>query len=110
MRRGEVMVNGIAAGVVTETEDMFRFQYYNSYVENDDSKAVSLTLPKRKEVYESPILFPFFSGLLTEGMAMHLQCRILKLDEADLFGRLLKTVEDDTIGSVSICEIAEDKK
>ncbi len=105
MRCGEVMVNGIAAGVLKETEGLFQFQYHKYYVEDDGLKAVSLTLPKRIEVYESPILFSFFAGLLTEGMTMHLQCRILKLDEADLFGRLLKTAKDDVIGSVSIHEI-----
>jgi len=104
MRAGEVRVNGVAAGVVAEAEGCFTFQYYMSYIENSELAAVSLTLPKRLEIYKSPILFPFFAGLLTEGATMHLQCRMLKLDEDDLFGRLLKTAKDDVIGAVTIHE------
>ncbi len=107
MRSGDVRVNGISAGVVKDVETGFQFQYHKSYVDNSDLQAVSLTLPKRYEAYESSILFPFFAGLLTEGAIMRLQCQMLKLDEHDLFGRLLKTSKDDVIGAVSIHEIEE---
>lgn len=108
MRKGEVRVNGIPAGVLEEAGEVFRFLYYRAYAENPDLPAVSLTLPKRADQpYESPVLFPFFAGLLTEGTAMQIQCRALKLDETDLFGRLLKTAQDDVIGNVAVHEIEE---
>ncbi len=108
MRKGEVRANGIPAGVLEETLDGFRFLYYRDYAGHLDLPAVSLTLPKRADQpYESPVLFPFFAGLLTEGTAMHIQCRMLKLDETDLFGRLLKTAQDDVIGNVTIHEMEE---
>jgi len=108
MRKSEVRVNGIPAGVLEETADGFRFLYYRDYAGYPDLPAVSLTLPKRADQsYESPILFPFFAGLLTEGTAMHIQCRMLKLDETDLFGRLLKTAQDDVIGNVTVHEMGE---
>lgn len=108
MRKGEVRVNGIPAGILEETRAGFRFQYNGSYVRREGRPAVSLTLPKRIEPYESAVLFPFFTGLLTEGAAMQLQCRMLRLDENDLFGRLLKTAHDDVIGNVTIHEAGED--
>ncbi len=109
MRKGEVRVNQVPAGVLEETEGGFRFHYDRDYVEHRDLPAVSLTLPKRGyEPYESPVLFPFFAGLLTEGAAMQIQCRLLKLDESDLFGRLLKTAHDDVIGNVTVHEIEGD--
>ena len=109
MRKGEVRVNGIPAGVLEETGEGFRFFYYRDYAENHDLPGVSLTLPKRSDQpHESTVLFPFFAGLLTEGTAMHIQCRVMKLDEADLFGRLLKTAQDDVIGNVTVHEIKED--
>ncbi|MEN8255264.1 MAG: HipA N-terminal domain-containing protein [Verrucomicrobiota bacterium] len=108
MRKGEVRVNGIPAGVLEETADGFRFLYYRDYAGHLDLPAVSLTLPKRADQpHESPVLFPFFAGLLTEGTAMHIQCRMLKLDETDLFGRLLKTARDDVVGNVTVHEMEE---
>jgi serine/threonine-protein kinase HipA len=86
MRKGEVRVNGIPAGVLEETETGFRFQYDRNYTQRSELPA----------------------GLLTEGVAMQLQCRMLKLDENDLFGRLLKTAQDDVIGTVTVYEISED--
>ena len=109
MRKGEVRVNKIPAGVLEETAEGFRFSYYREYAEHPDLPTVSLTLPKHSDKpYESAVLFPFFAGLLTEGRAMKIQCRVLKLDEDDLFGRLLKTAQDDVIGSVTVHEIEED--
>lgn len=109
MRQGEIRVNGIPAGLLEETTTGFQFHYYRDYAQQRNLPAVSLTLPKSVyKTYESPVLFPFFAGLLTEGVAMQLQCRMLKLDEDDLFGRLLKTACDDVIGNVTIHEIAED--
>ena len=86
MISGEIRVNGIPAGRLEETETGFQFQYYRETAQQRKLPAVSLTLPKRTEPHESPVLFPFFAGLLTEGVAMQLQCRMLKLDEDDLFG------------------------
>lgn len=107
MQKGEVRVSGIPAGVLEETETGFRFQYSRDYAQQSNLPAVSLTLPKRAEPYVSSILFSFFAGLLTEGVAMQLQCRMLKLDENDLFGRLLKTAQDDVIGNVTVHELEE---
>ncbi len=111
MRQGEVRVNGIPAGLLEETSTGFQFHYYRDYALQNDLSSISLTLPKSVDkTYESPILFPFFAGLLTEGTAMHLQCRMLKLDEEDLFGRLLKTAGDDVIGNVNVHEILENRQ
>jgi serine/threonine-protein kinase HipA len=107
MRKGEVRVNGIPAGVLEETAGGFRFQYFRDYAGQRDLPAVSLTLPKKTGPYEAPVLFPFFAGLLTEGPVMQIQCRVLRLDENDLFGRLLKTAQDDVIGNVTVHEMQE---
>lgn len=105
MRQAKVMVNETPAGILEENKEGFIFRYYNDYIANDDYHAISLTLPKQNEPYSSPILFPFFAGLLTEGTTMQIQCQMLKIDQNDLFGRLLKTAHDDVIGNVTIHEI-----
>jgi len=65
-----------------------------------------LSFPKQKAAFESAVLFPFFFGLLAEGENKALQCRILKIDEADHFTRLLKTCTTETIGGVTIREVS----
>jgi HipA-like protein len=66
-----------------------------------------MTLPKRAEPYASKVLFPFFHGLLAEGILKETQCRKLKLDENDYFGRLIKTAHSDTIGTITVVEQQE---
>lgn len=101
-RRGLVHNNGVLAGVIEETGAGFRFTYDRAYLVSPGTRAISLTLPKRAEPFESKHLFPFLFGLLAEGSTKDLQCRLLKLDENDHFGRLLATVRGDVIGSVSV--------
>ena len=102
MRKGIVNVRGRVAGILEETEAGYRFQYDEDYLSDPESPAVSLTLPKRSQAFESPFLFPFFFGLLAEGNLKAEQCRRLKLDEDDSFGRLLATSGSDTIGAVTV--------
>ncbi len=102
MRRGMVRVRGRKAGLLEENESGYRFQYVAEYLADAQAPSVSLTLPRRAEGYESKYLFPFFVGLLAEGNLKAEQCRRLKLDEADDFGRLLLTAGVDTIGAVTV--------
>jgi serine/threonine-protein kinase HipA len=104
-RKAKVYNKGILAGILEENEDGYQFAYDNAYFINPDCKAVTMTLPKTAKHYFSRQLFPFFFGLLAEGTTMKLQCRILKIDENDHFGRLLKTAHGDIIGSITIEEI-----
>jgi len=107
-RRGRVHCNGRLAGVIEETPGGYRFAYDAAYLEDPESAAVSLTLPKRRSPFESTRLFAFFHGLLAEGSTKDLQCRLLRIDESDHFGRLLKTAHSDVIGAVTVLEAEEE--
>lgn len=48
------------AGILTEDEGGYHFQYEKSYLKQPDSEAVSITFPLTGERYDSKILFPFF--------------------------------------------------
>ncbi|MEX2607278.1 MAG: HipA N-terminal domain-containing protein [Kiritimatiellia bacterium] len=102
MRKGLVRVCGRDAGVLEETSRGFRFRYHDGYLVDPNAPSVSLRLPKSRQTHESNILFPFFFGLLAEGNLKAEQCRRLKLDEDDAFGRLIQTAGSDTIGAVSV--------
>ena len=100
-RRGRVLQHGVEAGIIQESAEGFRFHYTPAFLATD-LPPVSLTLPKRSEVYESPHLFAFFVSILAEGSLAAVQCRRFRLDENDYFGRLLATAGEDVVGSVQV--------
>ena len=67
MKRAKVFVGELFAGVLTEDDMGYEFQYNPEYLYSDDSRAVSLTLPLTEKPYKSNVLFPFFDGLIPEG-------------------------------------------
>jgi len=101
-RQGKVYCRGTLAGVLEELPQGYRFTYDAAYLADPAQPAISLTLPKQKAPFDSPVLFPFFYGLLAEGIQKEIQCALLKIDEADDFGRLLQTAGQDTIGAVTV--------
>ena len=106
-RKGKVFCGGKLAGLIEEGPDGYRFTYDPAYLASSGIPSISLTLPLRPEPFTSKVLFPFFFGLLAEGILKETQCRKLKLDENDHFGRLLKTAHNDTIGDVTVIEEQE---
>lgn len=106
-RHGKVYCQGRLAGRIEEQPAGYRFAYDKAYLASEHATPVSLTLPLQSTPYEATALFPFFHGLLAEGILKDTQCRKLKLDENDHFGRLLKTAGSDTIGDVTVAEAKE---
>jgi serine/threonine-protein kinase HipA len=102
--RANVYCRGRQAGVLEKDAVGYRFQYAAEYVCHSACPAISLSFPKREAAFESPVLFPFFFGLLAEGDDKSLQCRLLHIDEDDHFTRLLKTCAVETIGGVTVQE------
>ncbi len=80
----------------------FVFEYEDAYWQNTLAPAVSLTLPKSQKKYVSPVFFPFFSNMLSEGENKKVQTRLLKIDESDQMGLLLATATEDSIGNVRV--------
>ena len=108
MRRANVYCRGVLAGVLSKDQQGYRFQYAPEYLEKHSPgrPAISLSFPKREGAFVSPVLFPFFFGLLAEGDDKALQCRVLRIDEDDHFTRLLRTCEAETIGGVTVKEVS----
>ncbi|MES2701851.1 MAG: HipA N-terminal domain-containing protein [Bacteroidota bacterium] len=105
MQQGTVYYNGTEAGTIWRDDiGKYYFSYADAYYNNPTLPAISLTMPKTTMLYESEVLFPFFYGLLTEGINKDIQCRLLRIDGEDDFSRLLKTAGDDTIGAITIKE------
>lgn len=106
MRQANVYCRGILAGVLSQSPTgAFQFRYDDEYLSSPKFPPISLSFPKKETPFESPVLFPFFFGLLSEGDEKAIQCRLLRIDEDDHFTRLLKTCETETIGGVTVKEI-----
>src|SRR5688572_15795576 len=106
MAKGQVFNNGEAAGIPEKkAPDHYVFSYIDDYFANPAKPAISLSFPKRQQVYEARALFPFFYGMLAEGINKDIQCRLLKIDEEDDFTRLIKTAGEDTIGAITVKEL-----
>ena len=96
-----VLYDGILAARLSETDEGYVLQYDEQYLEQTDSKPISLTLPKRKESYNSKVLFPFFDGLIPEGWLLDIAVDHWKVKVNDRFELLLTTCRD-TIGAVTV--------
>jgi HipA-like protein len=106
-RSAKVLYNSKPAGIITKAGNTYRFAYDESYLNTPGSRPVSITLPLRKNVYESDVLFPVFVNMLSEGANKRIQCRLLRIDENDYFSLLLATATDDSIGPITVKEINE---
>jgi serine/threonine-protein kinase HipA len=99
MRKADVFMHGIHAGLLEETtpRSTFRFTYGPEY----DGPPVSLSLPVRPEPYVFDTFPPFLEGLLPEGYNLEALLRALKIDRQDLFSQLL-AVGGDMVGAVTV--------
>ncbi len=101
--KGLVFNNHILAGTIEKDDaGAFLFTYNTQYFNDKSQPPVSLSLLKTQKQYQSEKMFPFFYGLLSEGVNKDIQCRLYKIDEADDFTRLLLTAHHDTIGAITI--------
>ena len=97
-----VYVKGVPAGVLARfRRGGYEFRYTRQYRESS-RPSVAFSLPKRRAVHRSNVLFPFFYGLLAEGVQKRLQCRTMRIDEKDHFTRLSETCREGVIGAVYV--------
>ncbi len=104
MRQAEVYRKGILAGMLTEDGGEYRFCYDSMYLKREDALAVSLTLPLQVETFESPVLFPFFDGLIPEGWLLDVALRNTDISILDRMSLLLLCCKD-CIGAVSVVPV-----
>lgn len=104
MRQASVFYKDQLAGVLTESDEGYEFRYSPVYLSSETPQAISLTLPLREEAYTSPVLFPFFDGLIPEGWLLDVALRNTDISILDRMSLLL-TCCKDCIGAVSVIPI-----
>ena len=105
MRQAEIYRKGMLAGILTEEGGEYRFCYDEGYLKGEDAQPVSLTLPLQTEAYVSPVLFPFFDGLIPEGWLLDVALRNTDISILDRMSLLLLCCKD-CIGSISVVSIS----
>ena len=108
MKQGLVYYGQVPAGVIREDESGFVFRYNQEYLDSTEAKPISLTLPLRREAYESQTMFPFFDGLIPEGWLLDIATDSWKINPRDRM-ELLLTCCRDCIGAVSVERISEEE-
>lgn len=104
MRQAEIYRKEILAGILTEDGGEYRFCYSEAYLAREDARPVSLTLPLQAESFISPVLFPFFDGLIPEGWLLDVALRNTDISVLDRMSLLLLCCKE-CIGSVSVVPI-----
>ncbi len=104
MRQAEIYRKDIFAGILTEEGGEYRFCYDDTYLARKDAHPISLTLPLQTEAYVSPVLFPFFDGLIPEGWLLDVALRNTDISILDRMSLLLLCCKE-CIGSVSVVPI-----
>jgi serine/threonine-protein kinase HipA len=90
-KTAKVLYDGTLAALLSETDEGYLLQYNEQYLQQPDSKPISLTLPKQQEPYTSKVLFPFFDGLIPEGWLLDIAVDHWKVKANDRFELLLTT-------------------
>lgn len=104
MKQAEIYMRDKFAGILTEDENGFIYQYASDYLKDENSEAISLTMPLKSEPYKDTVLFPFFDGLIPEGWLLDIAERSWKINQRDRMSLLLACCKD-CIGAVSVVPI-----
>lgn len=106
MRHAKIYRKDTLAGMLTEDGGEYTFMYDSAYLASPSPIAISLTLPLQKEAYKSPVLFPFFDGLIPEGWLLDVALHNTDISVLDRMSLLLLCCKE-CIGSVSVVPINE---
>ncbi len=101
MKQAVVFLYGAKAGILTEDENGYTFQYDSDFLVADNAEAVSLTLPLTDKPFRDKVLFPFFDGLIPEGWLLDIAERNWKIDSRDRMSLLMACCRD-CIGAVGV--------
>lgn len=109
MKQAVVFLRDRKAGVLTEDENGYTFQYDQGFLHSDDAEAISLTLPLSEKPFHDKVLFPFFDGLIPEGWLLDIAEKSWKIDARDRMSLLLACCKD-CIGAVGVEPIRNEEE
>ena len=106
MKQAVVNLRGTKAGLLTEDDNGYTFQYDVAFLHSENVEVISLTLPLTDKPYHDKVLFPFFDGLIPEGWLLDIAEKSWKIDARDRMSLLLACCKD-CIGAVGVTPVME---
>ena len=97
MRKAKVFFDSRFAGILSEDNGRYIFEYNKDY----KGSSISRTMLREKEKFEFDEFPPFFDGLLPEGVNLEAFLRRTKIDRRDYFNQLLAAGQD-LVGAVTV--------
>lgn len=101
MKQATIFMYDKIAGILTENEDGYTFEYDSQYLKDNEAEPISLTMPLTSIPYKSNNLHPFFDGLIPEGWLLYIAEKNWKINGRDRMSLLLACC-NDCIGAVSV--------
>lgn len=101
MKQAKIYMHNTFAGILTEDENGYRFEYDADYLAGERAEPISLTLPLTDKPSISNVLHPFFDGLIPEGWLLNIASTNWKINNRDRMSLLLACCKD-CIGAVSV--------
>jgi len=102
MRKAKVFFDGRFAGILSEDNGRYTFEYSKDY----KGPSISRTMLREKGKFEFDQFPSFFDGLLPEGVNLEAFLRRTKIDRRDYFSQIL-AVGHDLVGAVTVEGISE---
>ena len=96
-----VFLYGIFIGQLRSDKGELSFTYDKAYLEKQDAKKLSTSLPLQDRPFEHAITAAFFSGLLPDDYVRTQLARYLHLSDKNIFA-LLKAIGGECAGAVSV--------
>ncbi len=104
MRRAEVSMHGMPAGILEEIETGRKYRF--TYIESYNGLSIALTMPVDGKEFVFDRFPPFFDGLLPEGLLLEGLLRQRKIDKFDYLSQLI-AVGNELVGAVTVQEKKE---
>ena len=97
----KVLKSGTLAGMLQRTAGGCEFIYNDAFMQKSDVSGISFCMPKARKIFinNGVNLFPFFAGLLPEGLRLKALTKNLKTSEDDLFS-IFAAIGRQVIGDV----------
>jgi len=104
MRRVEVSMHGMPAGILEEMEAGRKYRF--TYIDRYNGPSIALTMPVDGKEFVFDRFPPFFDGLLPEGPLLEGLLTLRKIDKFDYLSQLI-AVGNELVGAVTVQEKKE---
>ena len=108
MKQGKVFIKDVFCGILTESEEGYRFEYDTTYLLSNEARPLSPTMPLTDTPYLKEMMFPVFDGLIPEGWLLDIAQNSWKIDQRDRMSLLLACCKD-CIGDIGVIELKSDE-